>query len=132
MDTSIRFGAPPDVRILARKVAIKRHVLCNASSYLAERVRTLEPYALPFIGAKMNREPPHGKPGLSNMSPLIPNATYLIELCSGEQRLWRYRGPDERGAIWWQDVESDREFTETSLMYAWTVIARDVQNPTNE
>jgi hypothetical protein len=131
MDTSIRFGAPPDARILARKAATKRRVLSTASSYLAERVRALEPYALPIIGAKMNREPPHGESGLSKMSTLILNATYAIELCSGEQRLWRYRGPDERGAIWWQDVESDREFTETSLMYAWKVIGRGGQNPAN-
>lgn len=62
------------------------------------------------------------------MSALITNATYLIELCSGEQRRWRYRGPDERGAIWWQDVENGREFTEASLMYAWKVIARDEHN----
>lgn len=80
----------------------------------------------------MNREPPHGEPGLSNMSPLIPDATYLIELCSGEQRLWRYRGTDERGAIWWQDVENDSEFTETSLMYAWKVVGRAEHNPANE
>lgn len=63
------------------------------------------------------------------MNDLIPDATYLIELCSGEQRLWRYRGPDERGAIWWQDAENGREFTETSLMYAWKVIGRDGHNP---
>lgn len=52
------------------------------------------------------------------------DALYLIELCSGETQRWRYRGPDARGQIWWQDVESDREFSETSLMYAWKIIGR--------
>jgi len=63
------------------------------------------------------------------MNALIPDANYVIELCSGEQRLWRYRGPDGRGAICWQDVETEREFTETSLMYAWKIIARDTRKP---
>lgn len=26
----------------------------------------------------------------------VPDAIYLIELCSGECRRWRYRGPDAR------------------------------------
>lgn len=59
------------------------------------------------------------------MTAPIPDAIYRIELCSGEHRLWRYRGPDGRAAKWWQDVESGREFSETSLMYAWKIIARE-------
>jgi len=26
----------------------------------------------------------------------LPDSIYLIELCSGEQRHWRYLGPDSR------------------------------------
>jgi hypothetical protein len=47
---------------------------------------------------------------------------YLIELCSGEQRRWRCLGSDARGAFWWRDEESGLEFTEASLMYAWTIL----------
>ena len=54
----------------------------------------------------------------------LPDATYLIELCSGEQRLWRYLGPDSRSAIWWKDLENGREFNEASLMYAWKIVAK--------
>jgi len=46
------------------------------------------------------------------------DAVYLVALCSGEQRRWRYLGPDARGAIWWRDLETGREFSESSLMYA--------------
>jgi len=52
------------------------------------------------------------------------DAVYLIELCSGEQRRWRYLGPDARGAIWWRDLETGREFSESSLMYAWSIVER--------
>lgn len=48
--------------------------------------------------------------------------TYLIELCSGERRYWRYLG-SEQGVAWWQDTETGREFHEASLMYAWTVLS---------
>ena len=53
-----------------------------------------------------------------------PEATYLIELCSGEQRRWRYLGPDARGAVWWRDLETKMEFSEASLMYAWSIVER--------
>lgn len=59
------------------------------------------------------------------MITLIPGATYLIELCSGEQRHWRYLGPDNRAVIWWSDQESQREFNEASLMYAWRIVAEE-------
>ena len=35
MDIGIRFGAPPDARILARKIAVNRRLLCAAPGYLA-------------------------------------------------------------------------------------------------
>ncbi len=66
------------------------------------------------------------------MTTPVSDAIYRVELCSGEQRLWRYRGPDGRGAIWWQDVETAREFSETSLMYAWKIIAREEDCPASE
>lgn len=47
---------------------------------------------------------------------------YEVELCSGERRLWRCVGDDARGVRWWRDCESGAEFSESSLMYAWSVI----------
>lgn len=35
MDIGIRFGPPPDARILARKIAVNRRLLCAAPNYLA-------------------------------------------------------------------------------------------------
>ncbi len=55
-------------------------------------------------------------------APLLPHSLYRIELCSGEQRCWRYRGEDAQGNRWWRDEESDQEFNEASLMYAWQVL----------
>lgn len=55
----------------------------------------------------------------------IAGSTYLIELCSGEQRRWRYLGPDSREMLWWSDQESGREFNEASLMYAWRILSVD-------
>jgi len=52
------------------------------------------------------------------------DATCLIKLCSGERRRWHYLGPDARGAIWWRDLETGREFSESSLMYAWSIVER--------
>lgn len=52
---------------------------------------------------------------------LVPRRTYLIELCSGERRHWQYLGEDDTGT-WWRDRDSGREFSEASLMYAWTVL----------
>lgn len=54
----------------------------------------------------------------------LAGTTYLIELCSGELRRWRYLGPDARSQIWWRDVESGREFTESSVMYAWQIVRK--------
>ena len=55
----------------------------------------------------------------------LAGTTYLIELCSGELRHWRYLGPDARSQIWWRDVESGLAFSESSLMYAWQIIRRE-------
>lgn len=61
----------------------------------------------------------------------IPDSIYLIELCSGEQRHWRYLGPDSRAVIWWRDEESGREFNEGSLMYAWRIVLIE-ESPSRE
>lgn len=53
---------------------------------------------------------------------LAAGRIYEIELCSGERRLWHYVGDDARGVRWWRDCESGVEFSESSLMYAWSVI----------
>ena len=58
------------------------------------------------------------------MTEPLADGTYLIELCSGELRRWRYLGPDARSQIWWRDVESGREFTESSVMYAWQIVRK--------
>jgi len=50
--------------------------------------------------------------------------SYLIALCSGEERRWRHLGQDARGASWWHDLETELEFSESSLMYAWTIVER--------
>lgn len=65
------------------------------------------------------------------MSDLIVNAVYRIELCSGEQRQWKYLGQDSRRLVWWMDMESRQEFNESSLMYAWTIKER-LQPSVNE
>lgn len=46
-DIGIRFGEPPDARILARKIASNRRVLCAAPSYLARAGRPGTPDDLP-------------------------------------------------------------------------------------
>jgi hypothetical protein len=53
-----------------------------------------------------------------------PDTTYLIELCSGEQRRWHYLEADARGAVWWRDLETKVEFSENSVMYAWAIVQR--------
>lgn len=55
------------------------------------------------------------------MSELVVNTVYLIELCGGEMRHWKYLGSDSRRLIWWMDVETKQEFSENSLMYAWSI-----------
>lgn len=52
------------------------------------------------------------------------HACYLIALCSGEERRWCYLGPDASGATWWRDLETELEFSESSLMYAWSIVRR--------
>ena len=60
----------------------------------------------------------------SDASVITPetDVCYLIALCSGEERHWRYLGQDARGATWWRDLETELEVSESSLMYAWTVV----------
>jgi hypothetical protein len=55
------------------------------------------------------------------MDKLVINAIYTIELCSSEQRQWKYLGQDSRRLVWWMDLETRQEFNESSLMYAWSV-----------
>ncbi len=43
MDIGIRFGAPPDARILARKIAGNRRLLCAAPAYLAQHGHPAQP-----------------------------------------------------------------------------------------
>ena len=43
MDIGIRFGAPPDTRILARKIASNRRLLCAAPAYLAQHGHPAQP-----------------------------------------------------------------------------------------
>ena len=51
---------------------------------------------------------------------------YLVELCSGERRRWRYGGADAWGQAWWFDLETGREFGENSLMYSWQLVGEEV------
>lgn len=55
---------------------------------------------------------------------LLPGAVYLVELCSGEQRHWRYLGPPGVENPRWRDIETGSEFGETSLLYAWRIVRR--------
>ncbi len=57
------------------------------------------------------------------------NAIYLIALCGGEVRRWQYLGQDDRSEPRWRDVETGREFSESSVMYAWEIIGRDDAAP---
>ena len=63
------------------------------------------------------------------MNPVIKpqvNGDYLIELCSGESRHWRCLPPRPGEAShWWRDLDSGREFSEGSLMYAWRILSRE-------
>lgn len=54
----------------------------------------------------------------------LPGASYLVELCSGEQRHWQSLGLGAHGEAVWRDLETGREFNEASLMYAWRIVRR--------
>ncbi|CAB3789382.1 LysR family transcriptional regulator [Pararobbsia alpina] len=45
-DVCIRFGEPPDTRVIARRLAANRRVLCAAPSYIASRGMPLTPHDL--------------------------------------------------------------------------------------
>ncbi|MBS1228360.1 MAG: domain S-box [Proteobacteria bacterium] len=66
-----------------------------------------------------------GKQAESTMVEAEPDAIYEIELCNGERRRWRYCGAVSQSQIWWRDMETGREFNETSVMYAWTIIRKE-------
>ena len=55
------------------------------------------------------------------MEDLVVNAVYAVELCSGEQKNWKYLGQDSWQLVWWMDTETKKEFNESSLMYAWSI-----------
>lgn len=48
--------------------------------------------------------------------------TYVIRLCSGELREWRFDGRDAGGLAWWRDVETGLGFSEAGLLYAWEIL----------
>ena len=52
------------------------------------------------------------------------NGIYEVELCSGERLRWQCLGPDRDVGIWWKDVETGREFNESSLMYSWRIVVK--------
>ncbi len=54
-----------------------------------------------------------------------PGRSYVIELCSGESRRWHHLGPGEQSQVWWRDMETGREFSETSVMYAWRIARQE-------
>ena len=47
---------------------------------------------------------------------------YVIRLCSGEIREWRFDGRDSCGFGWWCDVETGKGFSEAGLLYAWEIL----------
>lgn len=56
LDIGIRFGPPPDARILARQIAANRRLLCAAPAYLAARGTPAEPRELPNHSCIVIRE----------------------------------------------------------------------------
>lgn len=50
---------------------------------------------------------------------------YVVSLCSGELRRWRFDGQDERSFAWWHDVETGMGFSESSLLYAWELLQEE-------
>jgi LysR family transcriptional activator of dmlA len=56
MDLGIRFGAPPDTRVLARKIAVNRRLLCASPEYLAARGEPAVPRDLQAHGCIVIRE----------------------------------------------------------------------------
>lgn len=56
LDIAIRFGPPPDARILARRIAPNRRLLCAAPAYLAARGMPQTPRDLPAHDCIVIRE----------------------------------------------------------------------------
>ena len=69
----------------------------------------------------------NGNPLAAKMIEPQVKCTYVVELCSGERRRWRYCGLDAHAQSWWCDLETGREFSESSLMYAWQIIREEVE-----
>ena len=89
------------------------------------------PRIAPFVGETRRGFRFGGKRGVcqKGSQQLIrpqPNVIYRIELCSGEIRRWRSLPPRSGEAMgWWRDLESGREFSEASLMYAWRILSSE-------
>ena len=60
---------------------------------------------------------------LNDMEP-VSGCSYVIRLCSGELRTWRFEGVDVRGFGWWLDEETGFGFSDASLLYAWEIVER--------
>lgn len=60
---------------------------------------------------------------MDGMEP-VSGGSYVVRLCSGELRRWRFEGVDARGFGWWLDQETGRGFSDASLMYAWEIVER--------
>jgi LysR family transcriptional activator of dmlA len=63
-DVCIRFGAPPDARVIARHIAPNRRLLCAAPAYLA---RTAPKVPHDLDQAQLHRHPP-GRRGLRRVA----------------------------------------------------------------
>jgi len=59
------------------------------------------------------------------MITLEPQVIYLIKLCSGEQRRWQYLRTDGLTRTVWRDMDTGREFNETSVLYVWEIVGKD-------
>jgi hypothetical protein len=58
------------------------------------------------------------------MTDLIPQAVYVVKLCSGEERHWQYMGQDVLARSLWRDMETGLSFNETSLLYVWEIVGK--------
>jgi hypothetical protein len=81
--------------------------------------------------AKQDSDSVAGNPACLALEPKL-GEIYVIELCSGERRRWRYLGVSEQSPGWWRDMETGLEFSETSLMYAWRIIGAEPPQPNPE
>jgi len=54
----------------------------------------------------------------------VGGCSYVIRLCSGELRRWRFEGVDQRGFGWGVGGGRGLGFSDASLMYAWEILER--------